>query len=829
DVVQEGEYPVNAGGFADIYKGMFQGRVVCLKTFRLYQTDQIEHMLKATSKEAILWRQLLHPNVSTLFGLYRFRNRISLVTLWMENGDINVYLKKNPTAPRQRLAVDVGNGLTYLHENGVIHGDLKGPNILVDDAGRACLADFGISSISDSQIVAWTTQSSNSTHGGSTRWQAPELFAVGDSDMDDEEVEAAVKNTMASDVYALGCVFFEIFTGEVPFASITRDNTVILRVSSGARPARPLKSSPSWMEWGLTEDIWACIEDCWKGQPTERPPAATVVQRLAESITTADTRQGPHTDMLLPDEFRRRMSESFEIITVEDLNRILGTRLELTGQDVKNIIQQQPRQLPYTRILESDSSRRTPSQMPDYLSLLGILSPFNISGLNTENVVNAPLSRPSGNNPNDGSLAPNIPSSTDDLPLSVPSLGVHAGQQTNFAPVNDPDPAPVPPLTQPTSHPLPQTISPVLGGSAVRPETGDIAGRTTNPSVTFGKKPTKWRLGMFGTGKLHLPPLSGMTLPSSDSTPTLTHSQSSNTGGSSSQDPKTNQGVDSVLREAEKERRKLAEMKYREQARAITQRRQVMLQTSRKELEWPGGNERRPEFSETTKVSGEAGQYQSSTVDAAGRLFVAQGGGEEQDWPGAPVEQVPKSQLRREFDNMSFKSFATASSDPGPSRPPKRLNVYGINRMALVPSSRTPFDDFVSSAPTLNPLTLEEQPIAFNSYIGSDNPLPPPTTQQLPLLPTLSLSPETSQPQPAQNLIYPPFHYQNQLSRLGFTPKSNNSSLNPIFTMPPLPPQTADSDSKSSNALPPFSQLDAIAGGDPPFSPVSFVTTPADV
>ncbi|KAG6912487.1 hypothetical protein DXG01_014258, partial [Tephrocybe rancida] len=46
DVVQEGEYPVNAGGFADIYKGMFQGRVVCLKTFRLYQTDQIEHMLK---------------------------------------------------------------------------------------------------------------------------------------------------------------------------------------------------------------------------------------------------------------------------------------------------------------------------------------------------------------------------------------------------------------------------------------------------------------------------------------------------------------------------------------------------------------------------------------------------------------------------------------------------------------------------------------------------------------------------------------------------------------------------------------------------------------
>ncbi|KAG6904951.1 hypothetical protein DXG01_005983 [Tephrocybe rancida] len=256
----------------------------------------------------------------------------------MENGDINVYLKKNPVAPRQTLAVNVGNGLMYLHENGIIHGDLKGPNILVDDVGRACLADFGILSISDSQIVAWTTQSSGTVKDGSTRWQAPELFAIGDSDMADEEVEAAVKNTMASDVYALGCLFFEIFTGDIPFAAITWDNTVILRVMSGACPACPPSSSPSWTEWGLTQDIWACIEDCWKGQPSERPPAAAVVRRLAVGITMADTRQGPDTDMLLPDEFRHQMSESLEIITVEDLTRILDIHLELMDQDVKGIV-----------------------------------------------------------------------------------------------------------------------------------------------------------------------------------------------------------------------------------------------------------------------------------------------------------------------------------------------------------------------------------------------------------------------------------------------------------------------------------------------------------
>ncbi|KAG6907960.1 hypothetical protein DXG01_006748 [Tephrocybe rancida] len=329
DVVQQGQYPVNAGGFTDIYKGVFRGRVVCLKTIRLYQNDQIHLVLKSTSKEAILWRQLLHPNVLTFFGLYRFQNRISLVTPWMENGDITVYLKKNPTAPRQRLAVDVGKGLTYLHENGIIHGDLKGPNVLVDDAGRACLADFGISSISDSRIIAWTTQSLGHARGGSTRWQAPELFAIGASDVDEEEVEAAVKNTKASDIYALGCIFFEIFTGDIPFASITRDNTVILRVSSDARPTRPPNSSLSWTEWGLTEDIWACIEDCWKGQPAERPLAAAIAQRLTPRLME-DMRRGLDTDTLFSDEFRRRMSEAFEMITVDELNKMLGTRLEPT-------------------------------------------------------------------------------------------------------------------------------------------------------------------------------------------------------------------------------------------------------------------------------------------------------------------------------------------------------------------------------------------------------------------------------------------------------------------------------------------------------------------
>ncbi|KAG6908521.1 hypothetical protein DXG01_004373 [Tephrocybe rancida] len=190
-----GQYPEAGGSFADVYKGTFHDQQVGIKAIRLFQRDQTQHALKKFWKEAMLWGQLAHPNVLTVYGLFIFQNRLSMVSPWMPNGDIVNYLKDNPRAPRALLAVDVGNGLSYLHENGVIHGDLKGPNILVDNAGRARLADFGISTVTDADIVAWTSLSSSGSTGGTVRWQAPELI--------DAKDDVVSKNSKESDVWEL--------------------------------------------------------------------------------------------------------------------------------------------------------------------------------------------------------------------------------------------------------------------------------------------------------------------------------------------------------------------------------------------------------------------------------------------------------------------------------------------------------------------------------------------------------------------------------------------------------------------------------------------------
>lgn len=72
-------------------------------------------------------------------------------------------------------------------------------NVLVDASHRAYLADFGLSSVDDPNIIYWTSQSAAVSTGGTLRWRAPELLVDGDS-----------KNTKASDIYAWACVCYEV-------------------------------------------------------------------------------------------------------------------------------------------------------------------------------------------------------------------------------------------------------------------------------------------------------------------------------------------------------------------------------------------------------------------------------------------------------------------------------------------------------------------------------------------------------------------------------------------------------------------------------------------
>ncbi|EPQ54916.1 kinase-like protein, partial [Gloeophyllum trabeum ATCC 11539] len=98
---------------------------------------------------------------------------------------------------------EVSQGLEYLHCHNIVHGDLRGGNVLIDDASHARFADFGLSRFSEATKGAYTT----ATREGSTRWTAPELFP--DSDEDEGE-GPCIRRTRQTDVYVYGCLCLEV-------------------------------------------------------------------------------------------------------------------------------------------------------------------------------------------------------------------------------------------------------------------------------------------------------------------------------------------------------------------------------------------------------------------------------------------------------------------------------------------------------------------------------------------------------------------------------------------------------------------------------------------
>ena len=120
-------------------------------------------------------------------------------------------------------------GLAYLHSEGIVHGDLHGGNILVDNDGHIRLTDFGLALIYDA-----TAYSYSSIHGGgAVRWKAPELI-------DPEECGAdSARPTYKSDVYSYACVVIEVRSSYPHLLSVTHKSIALHRPASISWHYRP--------------------------------------------------------------------------------------------------------------------------------------------------------------------------------------------------------------------------------------------------------------------------------------------------------------------------------------------------------------------------------------------------------------------------------------------------------------------------------------------------------------------------------------------------------------------------------------------------------------
>ncbi|KAJ7788879.1 kinase-like domain-containing protein [Mycena olivaceomarginata] len=217
---------------------------------------------------------LRHRNVLPFLGVYEIGAPLPiLLSPFFTFGHIGIYLENHPSALRQKLSHDVGFGLEYLHNNGIVHGDLKLSNILVDKHHVACICDFGITRIL--QVAGFTTYSTRST-----RNVAPELWAKLDTDGESTKVIPAAPLTKNSDIYAFACVILDIIAGKglrdtyrAPFL-VTRE---------GLEALRPNRTD--YAVGSVSHELWFLLDQCWSVDPQLRPTMGEILGSPAFGIT----------------------------------------------------------------------------------------------------------------------------------------------------------------------------------------------------------------------------------------------------------------------------------------------------------------------------------------------------------------------------------------------------------------------------------------------------------------------------------------------------------------------------------------------------------------
>ncbi|KAF9781287.1 kinase-like domain-containing protein [Thelephora terrestris] len=306
------EADVIAGGtFAEVRRGRLGEKAVAIRTLRTDHNTNGDKYQKHFCKECIIWMNVSHPNLLQLIAvdIDSQTGQCSMISELMVNGNIRDYIR-HKSANRHRLLEDVAAGLCYLHEHDIVHGDLKGNNILItnDTPPRACLADFGLSTFAPS-----TQGVTTDTTGGTLLYMAPELIAptlFGSS---------SARPTKPADIYALGMVILEVLTGAQPFSE---KGWVIseaaCHVVSGERPAKPGNAE----QIGFGGGTWELVEECWL-EAAKRPNIEQIRAHLIR-IAASSTVVGPtpevarSTDTPEIDAFSEMFPFHFATITAQN-------------------------------------------------------------------------------------------------------------------------------------------------------------------------------------------------------------------------------------------------------------------------------------------------------------------------------------------------------------------------------------------------------------------------------------------------------------------------------------------------------------------------------
>ncbi|KAL1811621.1 hypothetical protein DCAR_0623741 [Daucus carota subsp. sativus] len=254
------ECKVASGSYGDLYKGTYRSQEVAIKVLKVERVNA--EMQREFAQEVYIMRKVRHKNVVQFIGACTKPPSLCIVTEYMSGGSVYDYLHKHKGTFKLpsllKVAIDISKGMNYLHQNNIIHRDLKAANLLMDENEVVKVADFGVARVK-AQSGVMTAET------GTYRWMAPEVIEHKPYDH-------------KADIFSFAIVLWELLTGKIPYEYLTPLQAAVGVVQKGLRPTIPKNTLPKLAE---------LLERCWQQEPTSRPDFTEIIailQQIAKEV-----------------------------------------------------------------------------------------------------------------------------------------------------------------------------------------------------------------------------------------------------------------------------------------------------------------------------------------------------------------------------------------------------------------------------------------------------------------------------------------------------------------------------------------------------------------
>ncbi|KAJ8103505.1 kinase-like domain-containing protein [Lipomyces tetrasporus] len=254
---------IGKGAFGAVYTALnvWTGETVAAKQISLSNLPKAE--IQNIMLEIDLLRALDHPNIVRYHGFVKTEDILYIILEYCENGSLTLISRDFGTIPEHLVAIYIAQvlqGLVYLHDQGVIHRDIKGANILTTKEGIVKLADFGVATRAsdDPQVV------------GTPNWMAPEIILLNGA-------------TSASDIWSVGCTIIELINAKPPYNDLEQMQA-LYRIVHDEHPPFPTGISPQLHDF---------LMQCFQKEPAHRATARDLLRHAWIRYARVPDESGP--------------------------------------------------------------------------------------------------------------------------------------------------------------------------------------------------------------------------------------------------------------------------------------------------------------------------------------------------------------------------------------------------------------------------------------------------------------------------------------------------------------------------------------------------------